>query len=353
MQAERIAANPPLITAYNPAIENRAEDQFGENFFVGNSDKCLNRAEAVYERTAQQQAVFRENMRTWEEHTGMDAHQEFGAVAARAKGENERLGAVPPVWARDWRGSEMPWSRQYYLAPTRSIVQQQLPRVRGDLVNLSDQSMNIVCGVLNVPRGLLGSDMHVRAGVEAVGEAMNRTLMRWADILGSLMTGVYNHTFGYNDLRFELRIRMEQRRRTPYDVASRVLTEQDVFEAEAKTRVRLAFDLAPATTAERLDDLYNRGIIAWSTYGTAQLRLNHFRRDQLASTQDPLTKQEQRQLLFGRPDKPEGSGTKKTSATKRTAEGAKTSTPAKKSKTKEPSKENKDEAAKETAKQSK
>lgn len=305
LTAERIASNPPIVTAYNPAIEDRAEDKFQENFYVGNPDRCLNRAEAVYQRTAQQQQLFQQQMEQWEACTGMDAQAEFGAVARKKRGAGEMEGPVPPAWGRDWRGCEMPWARQYYLDATRQLVQQQLPRTRTDLEALSNQAMELVCGVLNVPRGLLASDSHVQAGVEAVAEAMHRTVNQWADMLSALLTAIYNHTFGIADLRDELRVRAESRRRSPLDRAAQLLTEEDLFEAEAKTRVRLGFDLPPVTTPERLDALYNREIITWKTYAGAQLRLHGFGRDQLAHTSDPLTKEERRELLLG-PPKAEG-----------------------------------------------
>lgn len=304
MTAERISSNPPLVTEYNNAIEDRAEDKFSENFYVGNPDRCVARAEAVYERNAQQQAAFRDNMRLWEQYNGLHGNEEFvdgdgQSLVQESRGAKEPEGSVPPRWGRDWRGAEMPWSRQYYIAATRRHVQHHLPRSRGDLVAMNSQTMDIVCGVLNVPKGMLASDSHVRAGIEAVSEAMHRTVNRWADLLSHLMTAVYNHTFGVKDLRDELRMQAERRKRSPYDTAEKLLTEEDLFAAEQKTRVRLAFDLPPSTSPERLDAMYNRGLIAWETYATAQLRLQNFSRDQLASEKDPLSKNEQKMLLFG------------------------------------------------------
>jgi len=302
--AERISSNPPLVTEYNNAIEDRAEDKFSENFYVGNPDRCVARAEAVYERNAQQQAAFRENMRLWEQYNGLRGCEEFvdgdgQSVVPHDRRASEPEGTVAPAWGRDWRGAEMPWSRQYYIGATRRHVQHHLPRARGDLVAMNAQAMDIVCGVLNVPKGMLSSDSHVRAGVEAVSEAMHRTVNRWADLLSHLMTAVYNHTFGVKDLRDELRIQVQRRRRSPYETAEKLLTEADLFAAEQKTRVRLAFDLPPSTSPERLDAMYNRGIIGWETYATAQLRLQNFARDQLASESDPLSKEEKKMLLFG------------------------------------------------------
>ena len=299
LTGERIAANPPLVTAYNPAVETKVHAQFKDGFFVGDTE-CVDRAQAGYERSAEQHALFQANMQTWERHMGVDAATQFGAAATTLPSSvTEPRGHAVPKWARDWRGAEMPWSREYWLEPTRSLVSPQLPRTRPDLVPLTQHVQEVVCGVLNVPRGMLSTGSHIKSGVDAVQEAMARTVNRWADVLGGLMTGVYNHTFGVNDLREELRIRWHRRRRGPLDLAANLLTEADLFEADEKTRIRLAFDLPPTTTPERLDQLYNRGIIAWRAYATMQLRMNNLARDYLASEDDPFTHDEQRALVFG------------------------------------------------------
>lgn len=317
LTAERIATNPPIFTAYNPHIDDRAEARHKENFFAGDASACADRAEAVYQRDAEQQAAFRANAKIWERVNGISRLEAFGTECLPLRGENEPTGALVPAWGRDWRGAEMPWAREYNLGVTRQLVQQQLPRPRTDLGDLTSQAMDIVCGVMNVPRGLLASDTHVRAGVEAVSEAMHRTVNRWADVLSHLLTAVYNHTYGRQDLHDELLVRMHARRRLSPTTqrADQLITERDLFEVEAKTRVRLAFDLPPSTTPERLDAMYNRGILSWQTYATSQLRLNNFARDELAAAVDPLSKAEQRELLLGRPPLEPSVSTSSSSAT--------------------------------------
>ena len=302
MTAERIASNPPMILPYNSKIDDRMQRDFGESFFVGDPDRCQDRADAIYERDAPRQAEFADQLRQWETMTGMDARTEFGNPANVLGPRNDRpAGSVrAPVGARDFSGAEMPWARMYRLGVTDEHVNHQLPQVRRDYTQVISQIMDVVCGVLNVPRGLLASETTVRAGVEAHAEAMHRTVNRYADMLGSLMTGVYDHIFGNSDMRDELRIRMERRRRSPYDLAPQLLTERDLFEAARKTRIRLVFDLPPSTTMESLNFMYDRGILSWSTYGTAMLRLNGFSREQFDTTTDPLTKREKRVLLLGK-----------------------------------------------------
>jgi len=304
LTGERISANPALILGYNPHVDDQAEKDFGEGFYVGDPDRCQRREDAVYERDSARRAELADQLRTWSARTGMDPRAEFGDAANVLKSrasDNHRAGriAVPPAGGTDFSGAEMPWAHQYRLGVTDQLVNHQLPRTRTDYTDIVSQTMDIVCGVLNVPRGMLASESSIRAGVEANAEAMNRTVNWYADTLSKLMTGVYNHLFGVSDLRDELRIRVERRRRRPEDVAPQLLTERDLIEARAKMHIRLKFDLPPPTTQEALNFMHDRGILAWSTYGEATLRLNGFSRDQLDSPKDPLNVREQRVMLLG------------------------------------------------------
>ncbi len=301
LRAERIRAAPPMVTAFNHAAHEsllRQDSGSGgrDGFFVGDIDQCERLEELMYERNAREQAAFEDEMRTWESCTGLDAQTDFNVRFRRGR---DAAHSPVPRRARDWRGHEMPWSRQHYIGPSRTLVNAQLPTPRADLEKLNQQTMSVVCGVLNVPRGLLAADSHVRAGVEVVNAAMFRTVNRWADVLGNLMTGVYNHTLGIADLRDELRARAERRRRSPLDRADQLLSERDLFEAERHTRVHLTYDLPLSIPEERLDRLYERGVISWSTYTSNLLRLSNLARDQLANSEDPLSHADRLVLLLG------------------------------------------------------
>ena len=306
LRAERVASDPPIISQYDSSVEDRAQKDFGESFFAGDPDRCQDRSDAVYERSEQRRSDLAYELERWEAMTGMSAEQEFmdasGASVANVltPGRRRQAGFVgDPSGTAAYAGSSLPLPPQFRLGVTEQHVNHQLPRPRGDYVQVQSQIMDIVCGVLNVPRGLLASESSIRAGVEAVAEAMHRTINSYASTLGQLLTGVYSHIFGESDLRDELRIRVERRRAAGVQ-GPQLLTERDLFEVERKTRVRIAFDLPPTTTVDNLEALHNRGVISWKTYGTSILRLNGFGREQLATPVDPLSKQDRRLLLLGK-----------------------------------------------------
>jgi hypothetical protein len=306
LHAERIASDPPIISQYDSSVEDKAKKDLGESFFAGDPDRCQERSDAVYERSEQRRSDLAYELERWQAMTGMSAEQEFmdanglSAANVMTPGRSRQAGFVSdPSGTAAYAGSTLPLPPQFRLGVTEQHVNHQLPRPRGDYVQLQSQIMDIVCGVLNVPRGLLASESSIRAGVEAVAEAMHRTINSYASTLGQLLTGVYSHIFGESDLRDELRIRVERRRAAGVQ-GPQLLTERDLFDAERNTRVRIAFDLPPTTTVDNLEALHNRGVISWKTYGTSILRLNGFGRDQLAVKTDPLSKRDRRVLLLGK-----------------------------------------------------
>jgi len=303
MCAERIAVDPPIISQYDSTIDEHAKKDFGESFFAGDPDKCQDRSDAVYELSEQRLAETANDLTRWETLTGLSAQQEFatssgGTVANALTASRQRKTGFINSGRAAYANSRLPVPPQFRLGVTEQHVNHHLPRPRGDYVQVQSQIMDIVCGVLNVPRGLLASESSIRAGVEAVAEAMHRTINSYASTLGSLLTGVYSHIFGESDLRDELRIRVERRRAAGQ--RGQLLSVDDLFAAERKTRVRIAFDLPPATTVEKLEALHNRGVISWRTYGTSALRLAGLGRDQLATPRDPFSQRERRMLMFGR-----------------------------------------------------
>jgi len=342
---ERIASNPPLISTYNHAAEasERAASSGARSsyFASGDADSCANREQYMYDLTSSEQTARARQIRGWSAMTGMDPHAEFGDAAGALNDFRERYTtAPPPVDGTDFSGAEMPWARRYRLSPTDLHVSHPMPSTRSDYTAIMHQTMEIVCGVLNVPQGVLASSTTVKAGVEAVAEAMHRTVNQHADQLSALMTGIYNHIFGAADLRDELRSRADRRRRSKYDLAPQLLTDADLFEARERTRVRLSFDLSPPTTVETLDFFRNRGLISWRTYGEAALRLNGFSGRHLDSATDPFTPEERKAMVLGKanPALTETAGEKVSASTKRahkqassgSSEKEKTAKPAKK-----------------------
>lgn len=304
---ERISSNPPMISAYNYAAEATARaagaSTSASYFAGGDADACANRGQYMDERTPQESAALAHRLRGWQAMTGLDARTEFGAAADALNDFQDQYRAAPlPVDGTDFSGAEMPWARRHRIPLMEMPVSHPMPSTRRDYTDIMHQTMEIVCGVLNVPQGVLSSSTSIRAGVEATAEAMHRTVSQHADQLSVLMTGVYNHIFAKADYRDELRSRAERKRRSRYDLAPQLLTDKDLFEASERTRIRLSFDLSPPTTVETLDFFRNRGLISWRTFGEAALRLNGFTGHHLDAATDPFSLAERKAAILGKAD---------------------------------------------------
>ena len=300
---ERIASNPPIILAYNHAVEQAARAAGNEPaFFAGDLDTCQNREDFIYQRNAEQQQAFTAGLQYWQQATGIDAREAFGPAGASALNnwQDQYRAAPVPKDGADFSGAEMPWARVHRMRVTDQHVSHTMPQTRRDYTQIMQQISHVVCGVLNVPQGVIAASSTVRAGVEATQEDMQRTVNHYADMLSTLMTGVYHHIFGEADLRDELRSRVERKRRSPFDIAPQLLTEKDLFEAKRAVKIRLSFDLAPTTTVESLNFMRNRGLLSWRTYGESVLRLNGMPADQLDVPKDPFTDDERKMLIMGR-----------------------------------------------------
>jgi len=321
--AERIASNPAVFTARNPAYDaqNSLRDtQLGEAWFAGSAARQAHLAQenafsgggqgrpalsddadgdgpgvATYTRTPQEIRGTRLMLRAFERETGLSADEHFAVPGVSACDDEDPV-AVRGQARHPGTGHVMPWSSQYFIGASRSLVHQQMPQTRGDLTQLTRNLQETVCGVLSVPRTLIVAESNVRAGVENSENTMNKTVQYWADLLGDLLTRVYRHMFGQSDLAEELRMRVEQKRRmlrARYGPATRavpvhdLVTDSDLFDAAQKTSVSLVFDLVPVTSTERLTFLHDRGIISWKVYAESMLRVNNLPRAYLASEEEP------------------------------------------------------------------
>ena len=328
--AERIASNPPVFTARNLKYDEQQRQysaNLGEATFSGSADRqtllagegdddgddCLGNSGggggglngedgagvgmATYERTGREISAFQSMMEVFEARTGLRAGEYLGVGSGPGCAADNQSRSVRGSGRNPHTGYVMPWAAQFNLGAARTLVHQQMPQTRGDLVQLTRILQETVCGVLSVPRALILADSSVKAGVESTENTMNKTVQHLAEQLGDLATRVYQHLFGRVDLAEELQLRVEQKRKllrarfgeraADRLQAADLLTERDMFEATRKTAVTIGFDLVPVTSNERLDHMYERGIITWRAYGESMLRLNGMPRTMLAHETAP------------------------------------------------------------------
>ena len=330
--AERISCKPPLVSQYNPALEIAAEKNHQQGYYVGDTSTDEARQEVAFSRDARELDAWKRTMRTMNETSGVSA-ADFGVSSFGADTHERYASSGAP---------ERP--AHIMLSSTRQLVSPQMPSVRSDLVQLGEQAMEVVCSVLSMPHCAMASRSGVRAGVESVDDQMTRTVVKEAEELGHIMTMVYDHMFGEADVYAELRALVEvkrrrisledaERRRMPninsmlsgatlppsFVPARSLVTEDDLYEIEARTRRRLAFDLPPATTQDNMHLMYARGLIDWRTYNESVLRMNNMSRSLAAHTRDPWSAEDRKSMAIAT----KSNSTTTSGETKKKSSGAK------------------------------
>ena len=313
--AQRISCKPPIVSQYNPVLEIAAEKNHKQGYYVGDTSTDEARQEVAFSRDAREIESWKRTMRAMNETNGTGA-ADFGVSSLGTE-------TVGRYSTGDDTDTMQP--AHIMLSSTRQLVHQQQPTTRNDLVQLGEQAMEIVCSVLSMPHCSMAARSGVRAGVESVDDQMARTVVKEADELSRVMTLVYNHMFGEADVYDELCALVEVKRRRislkdaerrqrngtlmgvssmlsgnhlpPSFVPARTLvTEEDLYAVDMRTRRRLAFDLPPATTQNNMHLLYARGIIDWRTYNESLLRMNNLPRSMAANARDPWSADERKTM---------------------------------------------------------
>jgi len=301
MRAERIATNPPIVTEYNADVERNRQTTFGATAYVGSAREVsedggdaasIERVRASRLRNAEQARAHRRLLDEWARVNGIHPRSAFRLGPSGAVDEARVHLSSSGI---NMFGEEMPWLNNYALGAERHLVHTQMPVARRDLVAFADQTRAIVCSVLNTPESVIAASSHVRAGVEAASRAMDTNVESWAAIDSRILTQAYEHSLGVIDLRNYLRS-VVRRRYLDGDETQPMLTERDIVSAKRQLSVVLEFDLMPASTPERLERLYAWGLLGADRFGSAMLRLEGFRHDDLQRPLE-LSDEERRALI--------------------------------------------------------
>ena len=150
----------------------------------------------------------------------------------------------------------------------------------------------------------------MRAGAENAAADMQRTVRHWADMLSSIMTLAYERTLGRKRFDRELRTHIDRVRSIVPAArglsAREVVSDNDLYLIARRVSVRITFDLPPAVDMGTLNYLNNRGVISWRTYARYALRAAELDGSDLASTSDPFSADERKQMIM--PKSAAGSG---------------------------------------------
>jgi hypothetical protein len=351
--ANRIAANPPIVTEYNDSIDKEFTKAFSEALYAGQAkDAPLTEKDHVALARDQRSALaYASKMAAYRDSYG----SEFGGVfdkdqalltawdrcaAITAKAGASGTATRAPV-AKNALGHVMPWSSEYPLDSTRRLVQLQLPQAPQELVPKTIQREERLCSLFGVPRNIIIAEGGARgtggaAGVETINRTFAGTIRRWTRLLGDLMTTVYYRLFGSEDqLKDPMLERLLGDVLAAHTQLSDAVLRWDGSEHNGSVRdattgkfgmhavkaaqlgleaaekrlfsaaptvapLRLRFSLPPNVSTEELQFMGERGMLPWKTYASTYLRANDMPASALASPTDPVSDPDDRRaLMFG------------------------------------------------------
>jgi hypothetical protein len=80
----------------------------------------------------------------------------------------------------------------YPLPPGYSIAHQLLPEPRNDLLEICKQAEETICMAYGVPRSVISDGGRAAySGIRTNVDTLNRTLLKWKDIVGTILTNMY------------------------------------------------------------------------------------------------------------------------------------------------------------------
>jgi len=298
LDAERVASLPPVVTEYDASRAPAVDPVIKSSPYAGGAPEaeCETHAVNTLTRTAEQQAVWKEQMRAHARSHGYTPGEMFRTRETSLVDAPE---FANPAEAIDDRGYRMPWGTSLPLPPERHLVALQLPQARADYVPIQTMCLERVCAVLGVPRSLFTGSSAVSAGAENTASDMQRTVRHLADMLTTLMTLAYNVTQGTRTLERELRSTIERVRvsRKLAPIVSLISVEERKA-MQRRAFVRLTFDLPPAVDLDKLAWLYGAKIISWRTFARYALRGAEMDASELATLDDPHKDDDRRSLAF-------------------------------------------------------
>jgi len=278
LTAERVLRAPPLMLEASAAYANEEEEMRVRGGYYGAaaSTDAARADDTSYTRaTPQQRAQLRQNLRLYQRINGVPSLRAAFGVAEEPDEAEEHASAclVPPA--------EPGAPAQFYVPRTRTLSSAAaLPSRDPALATHIDRVQAIVCRVLGVPLATLAGESSARAGADVAADSLLHTVRHWASLLADIVTAAYYHVFGREDFRRKLQeiVSASTARRADFQGSSgaerpRFASEDDVFAADAATRIVFEFDVAPIATTETMRELYLDSVIDWDAYAHTSVQL--------------------------------------------------------------------------------
>jgi hypothetical protein len=280
--ADAHAADPTVATEYDATDEQNSSRVLARGAFVstvttiGTAEDAA--VQSTYTRSEQECTEFAELIRLYEQARGRDVSDEL--AISRNHYCTDELGGrfVRQHGMTTLLGAPAPGSTQLHLPRNRRLV--QLPQARGatDTIERLQHLNTEIYSTFGVPVSYAEGAPR-KIGDELVSSRLAGTIGWMQRVIGDILTHVYNRLFLAEDVeRIVEQIDARLRRNKRADESERdvlphaLLTESELYAAEAVRHVRVSFASSTTDNPEDLARLYALGSISQSEYSARLAR---------------------------------------------------------------------------------
>lgn len=298
LDAEDVRSKPPVLLRFDTKADAALQETFkGESFFGGGIDAAAS-AEEYREKIDARQALQRRRL----EHEWQTLHGNrvrARDVFVKNAGERRKRSAAE-MYLDENKIPAGPLPREY-LDVAHESTTYHLPASPDAYIQCAEQLTRKVRGAFGLPQV---ETARVRTQAEESHESLHKTVKKYRIIISRILTQIYNHLQGSDELAQELRSLARTRRTPANEPFDALVSESDIESTAAATRIEIGFQPTLRASTATLDFGRNRGVLSWELYCRLfASRIGLDMHDIEIPAKDPLSQADRKQLVLGSSEK--------------------------------------------------
>ena len=284
ISAEKIRSNPPVVVERKETTGSNENKEGVDYDYYADSDALKNNLHAQYQR---------------DDVSVRQLQNQKRLFAAQLDGSRNIENAFNAL------GNLTPLPHSYRVGTTLQ------PNARTDFVSVNKLAQETICAAMGVPRSMMINDSVVRADVEGTHSTFKQTLIYWKKALTKILTVLYRL------------VNFEKFGKQMTDITKKKRKHAELESVVDDNLPHITIPVTPYVSNIELKDLYLQNIISWDTYCHYMLRNASLPLSDMASKEDPWSKEDKKMMLGLKTEKADAAGSSSTSAT---SSSSKTST---------------------------
>tara|TARA_B100001094_G_scaffold8493_2_gene7576 strand:- start:10215 stop:11666 length:1452 start_codon:yes stop_codon:yes gene_type:complete len=275
ISAEKIRSNPPVVVERKETTGSNENREGVDYDYYADSDALKNNLHAQYQRDNVAVTQLQNQKRMF---------------AAQLDGSRNTQNAFNAL------GNLTPLPHSYKVGTTLA------PNSRTDFVSVNKLAQETICAAMGVPRSMMINDSVVRADVEGTHSTFKQTLIYWKKSLTKILTVLYRLV---NFEKFGKQMTNITKKKRKFAELESIVNDN---------LPHITIPVTPYVSSVELKELYLEGIIAWDTYCHYMLRNASLPLSDMASKADPWSKDDKKELLGIKPEKPDATSSSSSSS---------------------------------------